>query len=207
MCFIGDIGRRSSGQGKLEKNLVERPKEGPADEFAVEVGAQNVLLLSFLDERLKNLEVIGEFGIFIFFDEFSALSKFDGDKFGQIAIFHSEVKVHVDEGPQFIEHSSVDGFQFTVETIDDPFHSVFKKRDEKIVFILKIEIDRSVGDPGFAGDFGDPGIIKAFFGKGFQRALKDALSFLRSVALSVGLGHRTFHPVIAILAVDREVNE
>src|SRR5690554_4761548 len=109
MSFIGDVGGRSSGQGELEKNFVERSKESPSDEFAVEVGAQNLLLLSFLNERLKNLEIIGEFWIFIFFDEFGTLSKFNGDKFGQIAMFYGEVKVHMHKGPQFVEDTTFDG--------------------------------------------------------------------------------------------------
>ena len=96
---------------------------------------------------------------------------------GHVAVALELRQVTVNQITQLVD-GGVGFFDLFPEAAEDLFGFVLEKLNQDIVFVFKIEVNRSVGDAGLPGDLGYGRLMKPSFGKYFNGCFKDALVFI-----------------------------
>jgi hypothetical protein len=85
--------------------------------------------------------------------------------------------MHPNEIAKFVQ-AGIGPIHLRPETIKYLLGFIIKKLDQNIVFILEIQINGAVGDPGFFGNLGNGRLVKSLSGKNLNRRLKNLMIFM-----------------------------
>ena len=92
-----------------------------------------------------------------------------------VALKFGQMPVH--QIPQFIP--AVLG---PIDRLPKPFKYLLGPKIEKlnqdVIFIFKIQIDGTIGDPGFFGNLGNGRLVKSLSGENLDRCLEDLMVFI-----------------------------
>src|SRR5690554_4278152 len=111
-------------QCKLQQNFIQCTENCTTDDFAIEIGANQSLLLALLDQSLQNPKIVGELRVFILFDKLCTLPKLNRNEFGQIAVFDRQHKVQVYKSAMLVDGAALDCAQLSVQSPNYTFHRV-----------------------------------------------------------------------------------
>jgi hypothetical protein len=119
----------------------------------------------------------------VLFQEAGRLPQVHGDHFGQVALLLEQAELQLDDALDSVFERILRLGDFP-ENGEKPPDTFLEDRDQDVVLVLEVEIDRAVGDARRLGDLAHPRRIKAILGEDLDRCLEDPIPLVgRPLAL------------------------
>jgi len=115
--------------------------------------------------------------------EAGRLPQVDGDHFGEVALLLEQAELQFDDA----RDPPLEGFirlGDLPKNRQEPLDAFFEDRDQDIVLVLEVEVDRAVRDACRLGDFAYPRCVEPILGEDLDRGLENPVSLVgRPLAL------------------------
>jgi len=153
-------------------HFVEDAEDGLRDELGMERSAEDASLLSMLDDGPQNLEVLADFLLRELAHELQAVAQLDLENDRDRAIASHRRQIRTDRASKPLLRVG-DARELVPEQIQMFSRVLAEDRDEQMLLVLEVQIDRSVSDTRFFRDFGDLRVEVAGARKDIRRRTKN----------------------------------
>jgi hypothetical protein len=153
-------------------DLIHRADDKAFDQTHIKVLTDGPLLLTLFYNFRNNVTIhLGHF-LNLGFGQAAVLVGFNLIDNGHVPVALEFFQMHPNEIAKFVQ-AGIGTIHLRPETIKYLLGFIIEKLDQNIVFILEIQINGAVGDPGYFGNLGNGRLMKSMSGKNLDSRFKD----------------------------------
>jgi hypothetical protein len=144
-----------------------------ARDLRVELAA----LLARGDDAAEQAQKIRELRVLVLLHELARLAELDRQHLGGSGLVGDQLQVAPDERAQLRQRRLLLR-DLRAQLVVDLVHPRLEQRDQQVVLVLEVEVDRAVGDPGVLRDLRHPRGEKPALGEHALGGLQDPLALV-----------------------------